>query len=300
VAQYLAMLKFRPQIFLLLSWIIPLHVPLSGQQNPDVTSRNDKPFILGRIVELYSDILKENRTLNIYLPEGYDEHDAKRYPVIYLLDGAADEDFLHVVGLVHFNTFPWIDRIPKSIVVGIANTDRKRDFTFPTTIDSDKEKYPTTGGSAAFIDFMKQELQPFIDKTYKTTSDKTLIGQSLGGLLATEVLLNHQRLFDKYIIISPSLWWNNGSLLRQQLVRDDLPDAPLHVYIGVGKEGLTPGAFPRVMEVDANMLADQLKALHHTSLHVYFDYLPDEDHATVGHQAVFNAFRMLYPSTGAE
>ena len=295
------MLKYQMRIFLLLTCFVLLNVCLIGQTNPSGASVTSRPFVLGQIVELHSEILKENRTLNIYLPEGYNELDTNRYPVIYLLDGAADEDFLHVVGLVHFNTFPWIDRIPKSIVVGIANTDRKRDFTFPTNILADKEKYPTTGGSAGFMDFLEMELQPFIDSTYKTTKDKMLIGQSLGGLLASEILIKRPMLFDKYMIISPSLWWDNGSLLKQPFSWPvDKPLKDLYIYIGVGKEGLTPGEFPRVMEVDANMLADQLKALDNESLHVYFDYLPEEDHATVGHQAVFNAFRTLYPSGNME
>jgi len=106
---------------------------------------NSKPFILGKTVEIYSSQLSENRTINIYLPEGYNQNDSTKYPVIYLLDGGADEDFIHIVGIVQFNNFPWIDRVPKSIVVGIANVDRKRDFTYPTSIKKDKEQFPTTG-----------------------------------------------------------------------------------------------------------------------------------------------------------
>ncbi len=62
--------------------------------------------------------LGENRILNIYLPEGYKQEDTTKYPVIYLFDGSADEDFIHIVGIVQFNNFEWINRVPKSIVVG--------------------------------------------------------------------------------------------------------------------------------------------------------------------------------------
>ena len=65
------------------------------------------------------------------------------------------------------------------------------------------------------------------------------------------------------------------------------------IYIGVGKEGLTPTAIPRVMEVDANLLAEKLKASGSESVEVLFDYLPQENHATILHQAVSNAFRLL-------
>ncbi len=263
----------------------------SGQKQPEGT----KPFVLGVIEELHSTILSENRTLNIYLPEGYNQNDTNKYPVIYLLDGSADEDFIHVVGLVQFNTFSWINRIPKSIVVGIATVDRRRDFTFPTTVAEDKKNYPTTGHSDKFISFIENELQPFIDKKYKTNSSKTIIGQSLGGLLATEILLKKPTLFDKYIIVSPSLWWDNGSLLNQQSeVLTENFIRKTDIYIGVGKEGLAPCAAPHVMEVDANLLAEKIENSKSKAINVYFDYLPDEDHTTIAHQAISNGFLQIY------
>jgi uncharacterized protein len=183
--------------------------------------------------------------------------------------------------------------------VGIANTDRRRDFTYPTTIADDKKTFPTTGGSAKFIAFIQKELQPFIEKKYKTNASKTIIGQSLGGLLATEILFTQPALFNKYIIVSPSLWWDDGSLLKKepQLLKESFTQ-PTAIYISVGKEGLGPGKGQHVMEVDANVLADKLKAAKNKNVQVYFDYLPQEDHATVTHQAVFNAFRLLYPAVG--
>lgn len=257
---------------------------------------NIKPFILGEIREMQSAELGEKRILNIYLPEGYRQDEAAKYPVIYLLDGSADEDFIHVVGLVQFNNFSWINRVPKSIVVGIASVDRRRDFTFPTTVPEDKKNYPTTGHSGRFIAFIEKELQPFIEKNYRAGKEKMIIGQSLGGLLAAEILLKKPSLFDKYVIISPSLWWDNGSLLNQKSVLLEKEfSQKTAVYIGVGKEGLAPTKQPRVMEVDANLLADKIKNAKSQNVNVYFDYLPQEDHATISHQAVFNAFRILYP-----
>jgi predicted alpha/beta superfamily hydrolase len=266
-----------------------------AQTNKPVQTENIKPFVLGVIDELQSSELGEKRILNIYLPEGYKQDDTTKYPVIYLLDGSADEDFIHIVGLVQFNSFEWVNRVPKSIVVGIANVDRRRDFTYPTTIDADKKRYPTTGHSDKFIAFIEKELQPFIEKKYRTTNQKTIIGESLGGLLATEILLEKPKLFTKYIIVSPSLWWDNGSLLKQNsTMLQDTFSQKTDIYLGVGKEGLTPTEIPRVMEVDVNLLAEKLKATKSKAVTVYFDYLLQEDHATVLHQAVSNAFKMLY------
>jgi len=278
-------------VFLFLSFCVTIS---NAQTKPN--TENTKPFVLGVIDELQSTVLSEKRILNIYLPEGYNPNDTVTYPVVYLLDGSADEDFIHIVGLYQFNTFEWINQVPKSIVVGIATVDRRRDLTFPTTVADDLKKYPTTGHSEKFMDFLEKELQPYVQRKYKTTKSKTIIGQSLGGLFATEVLLKRPTLFNRYIIVSPSLWWDNGSLLDVKPEALQKSNARTNVYIGVGKEGLTGTNPPRVMEVDANLLADKLNNLKNKNLTVRFDYLPQENHATIMHQAVFNALRLLYPT----
>src|ERR1700710_683531 len=139
-----------------------------GQADKQKQKAPNKPFILGVIDEIQSKELAEKRILNIYLPEGYNPNDTTKYPVIYLLDGSADEDFIHIVGLVQFNSFEWINQVPKSIIVGIATVDRRRDFTFPTAIEKDKKAHPTSGHSNKFISFLENELQPFIQTKYKT------------------------------------------------------------------------------------------------------------------------------------
>lgn len=260
------------------------------------TANSTKPFVLGQVDQIYSQQLSENRVLNIYLPADYNANKTTRYPVVYLLDGSADEDFIHVVGLYQFNSFPWVGRAPKSIIVGIANVDRKRDFTFPTTIKKDLKAYPSCGHSDKFIAFLETELQAYIQTKFRTTNAKTLIGESLGGLLAAQILLEKPELFNNYVIVSPSLWWNNGSLLEQSFDRPcKQASQKISVYIGVGKEGLAPTKIPRLMEVDANTLQEKLDACESKNLRVQFKYMPDENHATIMHQAMMNAFYFLYP-----
>lgn len=256
--------------------------------------KQSKPFAIGMIDEVQSKVLNENRTINIYLPEGYNPNDTIKYPVIYLLDGSADEDFIHISGLVQFSNFDWVNLIPKSIVVGIANVDRERDFTFTTTINEQKIRFKRSGHSDKFISFIENELQPYIASNYNVNNIRTLIGQSLGGLLATEILLKKPNLFDNFIIISPSLWWDNGSLLNFSFDKfSQNVSQNVNIYIGVGKEGLTPTELPRVMEVDANILADKLNETKNKNLNIFFDYLRDENHTTIMHQAVFNSFKFL-------
>ena len=269
-------MKVVTSIFFLLI-LFTIHSSAQEKRNPAL-------FILGVTDTIQSTELKETRKINIYLPEGYSPDSATLYPVIYLLDGSADEDFIHIAGLVQFTNFPWVDFLPKSIVVGIANVDRKRDFTFPTTIEKDKKDYPTTGSSAKFITFIEKELQPFIQKHYKVNASKTIIGQSLGGLLATEILFKKPALFTNYIIVSPSLWWDKESLLtKEPAVLHPGFNQPTSIYIAVGKEG-------DVMEGDAQKLVDILKKKKDKNLQVHFQYFPDENHATILHWAVYKAF----------
>ena len=112
---------------------------------------------------MQSEILKEERILNIYLPHNYHPDSNKLYPVIYLLDGSMHEDFLHITGLVQFASYPWLNIVPESIVVGIENVDRKSDFTFdPDNKDYIKE-IPTAGGSEAFMNFIEKEVSLLFD-----------------------------------------------------------------------------------------------------------------------------------------
>jgi len=241
-------------------------------------------LVIGEVLTFDSDFLKEKRTLNIYLPESYFSDTIKNYPVIYLLDGTITEDFLHIVGIVQFGSYPWINMIPESIVVGIANIDRKRDFTFPTTVEEHKKEFPTTGGSEMFIQCLEKEIQPIIAKNYRTTNEKTIIGQSLGGLLATEILLTKPSLFDNYIIISPSLWWNNESLLQKAMLQYNTPKS---VYIAVGKEG-------KIMESEAKAIYKKLAENRDDYKKLYFNYFGDQDHANILHLAVYDAFMKLF------
>lgn len=243
-----------------------------------------EPLNIGETFEFHSTVLDENRTLNIYLPYGYSPDSLKKYPVIYLLDGSLDEDFIHVVGLVQFGSFSWIQMIPESIVVGITNVDRKRDFTFPTKNVKDKADFPTTGGSEKFIQFLETELQPLIESNYNTDSINTIIGQSLGGLLATEILLKKPEMFDNYIIVSPSIWWDNQSLLKLEQAKFTDKKS---IYIGVGKEGT-------VMERDAKKLYKKMDSLKRNNAKIYFEFFEKQSHADALHLAVYSAFEKIF------
>jgi predicted alpha/beta superfamily hydrolase len=251
-----------------------------------VNSVDKKPFVIGEIREINSTILGEKRTLNIHLPAQYDT--SKSYPVIYLLDGSAQEDFLHIVGLAQFFAMQYT--MPEMIIVGIANVDRKRDFTFPTTNADLKKEFPTTGGSEKFIQFIEKELQPFIIQNYKTTEDNYLIGQSLGGLLAAEILVKKPTLFNHYLIVSPSLWWDDESLLKSVDATISQTDyTNIYVYLAVGLKE------PKMMVKDANLFYKALSKSKSEDFRFEYMTFAKENHATILHQAINEAFELLFP-----
>lgn len=258
----------------------------------NILCRAQQAFPYGQIHEIESAVLGEKRILNVYIPEGYDKDSAASMPVIYLLDGSASEDFIHISGLVQFFRLRGV--MPPALVVGIANTDRKRDFTFPTSVAEDKARFPATGGSAAFIHFLEKEVTPFVEEKYGKSKKRILIGQSLGGLLATEILLKKRSLFDTYLIVSPSLWWDRQSLLKQagSFVRS-LPPVPAEVFVSAGNEG-------PVMKRDARRLYRILLQSRKYNIKAHFSYLPGEDHSSILHEAIYrNLFRM-YPAAGKQ
>ena len=154
--------------FITLLVLASLYSPNVNAQvlEPIQDQAQEKTFSFGVVVDLFSESLDENRVLNIYLPDGYDENSEDSYPVIYVLDGSSNEDFPHIAGLVQFMNMYQL--LPKSIVVGIANIDRYRDFTYPSSVKRDLKDIPTSGGSEAFISFMELELQPMINKKFNT------------------------------------------------------------------------------------------------------------------------------------
>ncbi|ANF50109.1 esterase [Chryseobacterium glaciei] len=246
---------------------------------------NVKPLTIGEIRTIKSKILNEDRILNIYLPQNFDK--TKSYPIIYLLDGSMNEDFIHVTGLVQF--FNQMYAMPETIVVGIANIDRKRDFTFHTDLKDLQKDYPTTGHSDKFISFLEKELKPYIESQFKTT-DTYIFGQSLGGLLATEILLKKPEMFNNYFIISSSLWWDDESLLKQanQLL-SKIPDTKKFVYVSVGK-----GEHP-VMVKDAEDLYDVLKKSNKKNWTVEYKMMEGDNHATILHRSLYEGLVKIFP-----
>lgn len=222
-------------------------------------------------INIYSEILGENRVINIWTPPHY-KSTSTSFPVLYMPDGGIKEDFPHIA-----NTLSKLidaEKIPAIILVGIENTDRRRDVTGPTTVAKDKEIAPVVGGSENFRNFILAELIPEIDKTYRTSREKGLIGESLAGLFVTETFLLKPDSFDFYIAFDPSIWWNNYDL--EKTATDHLLKFPLTEkrfwFAGSGAEDIS---------VHTRNLAKILEETNPPNLKWKYADEPGEKHSTI-------------------
>ena len=200
-------------------WRGPLFslVLLAGPLNAQGTSPPADPIPTHDTLTVLSQALSETRLVNVHTPPGYDASATARFPVLYMPDGGLDEDFPHVVHTV--DSLIALGVIRPVIVVGIPNTERRRDLTGPTRFATDSAIAPRVGGSAAFRRFIRDELIALIQVRYRTTDERAIVGESLAGLFIVETFLSDPTLFDHYVALDPSVWWNRGALLDSASVR---------------------------------------------------------------------------------
>ncbi len=251
-----------------------------------LTSSGGEPLVIGETFTLESKTLGETRRINVYLPPPYLEAKEARLPVLYMPDGGLAEDFLHVAGLVQVGVGNGTMR--PFILVGIENTERRRDLTPPTENEKDKKIAPRVGGSATFRKFLREELIPEIRQRYRTTEESAIVGESLAGLFVVETFLVEPTLFDTYLAFDPSLWWNEGALLRAapELLRKQ-PEKKLQFWFASSSEQRGDEELPQ-------KFAEILRAADRPGLHWHYQPMPEEKHSTIYHPAALRAFRACF------
>ena len=204
---------FRLDLVLNLPWLAAAVLALACL----APARADEPMPAHLTLRVPSTLLAETRVVNVYVPPGYDSKADRRYPVLYMLDGGEKEDFPHLVEAL--DALIRSADIPPMLLVGIENTERRRDLTGPTDIASDREIAAVVGGSATFRAFIERELMPLIGTFYKVSGERSIIGESLAGLFVVETLFVQPGLFDTHIALDPSLWWNAEQWWREAGIR---------------------------------------------------------------------------------
>lgn len=249
------------------------------------------PLVVGETFTMPSGVLGETRRINVYLPPGYADSAGARLPVLYMPDGGMAEDFLHVAGLVQVSVGNGTMR--PFILVGIENTERRRDMTGPTRNEQDRKIAPRVGGSAAFRAFIRRELMPRVRARYRTTDETAIVGESLAGLFVVETLLAEPDLFDTYIAFDPSLHWNDQGLVNGAAeVLRGRPGLSKTLYLASSSEEMIPGTMQR--------FADVLSRSAPPGLRWHLEKMPEERHSTIYHPAALRAFRAVFrPAAGA-
>lgn len=181
-----------------------------------------------------SQVLEEDRDFFVYLPPGYELSFGTRYPVLYMLDGE-----VFFIENRDKSKFQWSmkrtldrlideDELEKVIVVGIKSGDhRTRDYT-----PSEDPILKEGGGLETFSSFLRDELKPYIDLTYRTkteASQTAIAGGSLGGLASIYIGLDHPNTFSKVGAFSPSLWWDNNHALVEKVASSDQENKSLEM-----------------------------------------------------------------------
>ncbi|MGQ2941617.1 MAG: alpha/beta hydrolase [Blastomonas fulva] len=245
------------------------------------------PITVGETHALASKPLAQERVVNVYLPAEY-ATSAKTYPVLYLIDGGLDQDFLHIAGTSALGAL-WA-RSQDVIVVGIATMDRRRELTGPTQDAALIKEFPTAGGSAAFRAFIRDEVMPMVAKSYSTSGETGVIGESLAGLFIVETYLNEPDLFDHYAAISPSLWWDDERLAKASAALLAKPTAKPHrLYLTIADEG-------REMQTGVDRLTAALGASSRSGQSWCYAPRPDLTHATIYHTVSPEALQYLFPT----
>jgi uncharacterized protein len=252
-------------IYYLLLFILPMLSSCAG-----VRQYND-PIPVHETFSLLSQKVGESRTINIWTPEEY-KNSAEAFPVLYMPDGGTKEDFPHIANTL--DKLIKAKKIKPIILVGIENTQRRRDLTGFTAVAKDKEIAPVVGGAEQFTAFISEELFAEINKRYRTTNQKGLIGESLAGLFVVEIFLLKPDLFDFYIAFDPSLWWNDKYLLKTA-------DEHLANWATTPKKIWFAGSSATDIHENVAKLADILKAKNIANLNWKYSPERKEKHHTI-------------------
>lgn len=243
------------------------------------------PLAIGETFTMESKVLGETRRINVYTARAWDVKPDAPLPVLFMLDGGVAEDFIHTAGLVQVSVANLTMR--SFMLVGIENTQRRRDMTAPTDNPEDKKIAPVVGGSAAFRRFIREELMPQVQARYKTTGETALIGESLAGMFVLETFLQASEMFDTFIAIDPTLWWNNRHILKT--AGDTLrarKKADKTLFIATSGEKGQPEL--------ARQLEGTLSGVPVEGLRWQMVPMLDETHMTIGHPAALRAFRAVF------
>ncbi len=259
---------------------------------------------IGIVDSIKSNSLHEYRKIWVHVPNA-NANATEKYPVVYLLDG--DAHFYSVTGMIRqLSSINGNTIVPKMIVVGIPNTNRMRDLT-PTpehAPHSGEINNNGPGGGNNFMDFLENELIPYIDSKYPTQPYRTYIGHSLGGLTVINTLLKRPELFNSYIAIDPSLWWDDSAILKQaKTILNNKNLSKESLFVGIANTMGPEMELSTVMQDTSettqhirDILEFSKKLVPNASSELDFDYkyYENDSHGSVPLITTYDALRFIF------
>jgi predicted alpha/beta superfamily hydrolase len=275
---------------------------LLGWEAPARCQDPIKPYRLAGVFQFdfISKINHQPYRLTVALPFGYSAEDTVRYPTMYMMDGDPN---LPLAALIQWN-MTYDGEVPNMILVGVGyqadnfmHTVPFRTLDYTPTRDDRADSEMTahhhvnmvSGGAGDFLRVIEEEIIPFIKQHYKTNNDQALAGHSFGGLFAAYVLFTHPELFQRYLISSPSLDWDNHVIQKMEArYAEGHSSLGVRVFISAG------GAEPESMIPDVRALATTLAGRHYRGSEVTAKVFDDETHLSVIPFAISRGLRELY------
>jgi predicted alpha/beta superfamily hydrolase len=245
---------------------------------------------------LHSAIVGDDYKLSVALPPGYNTSHSS-YPVLYVTD--ANSNFAAAAQTT--KRLIQEKQIPPMIVVGIGyRTDslakilRLRDMT-PDHDPSLRRSH--AGRSSLFLRFIKEELMPYVQKSYNASSDASYAGMAIGGVFGLYVLFHDPETFHRYLIASPSIWYDSSVIFKtEQDYTRTHHDLSARAFLSVGGREESEANFTR-METNIKRLEEALLTRHYSSLHLRTQVLDGETHFSVYPAALTAGLPYLFQKT---
>lgn len=270
----------------LLALLVGVTLSANAQTNPPVTLPGTE------VRTLRSSVLNgETYQLLVHFPDNYDAR--KTHDVLFVLDGLDGfPTAISCLGILHGEcdkgySEPLLIGISDGTMIGKPGNKRDRDFT-PTAF---KTHWGSSGGGGGptFLQFIEQEVIPFVEKTYRVTGNRAIYGYSYGGLFTAYVLMTKPELFKTVMIGSPSLFADDAVVLRRfepEYARTH-NDLPMSVWLSVGEKDEN-------LIDDTKKLGDALDSRKYPSLQLRSEILPGVNHLTGIQPTMLQAFKWAY------
>ena len=248
-------------------------------------------------IEIFSEEIDQKFIINVGLPPNYSQENTE-YPVVYVTDAGSNFSGL----MSSLPLMQLVNDLPHFILIGIDYKSKKsndsmslrnRDLT-PTNdsiwMSGQKEMYKIfgdlpeaePGGAKEFLEFIDHKVKPLInDKYHVNSSDQTYCGFSLGGLFGLFTLFTSPKSFNRYVIGSPSIWWDNKHILQiEEEYSKNNKELPAKIFMSAGdlEEEGDSDAFRMVTNIKS--LSKTLKKRNYEGLTIKTVILEDETHCS--------------------